>query len=71
LFLGVPDTDVAKLIESCQKTGKIYNQIYEKIETELDQKGLQKKKVRIQDQKYIDMQTSSLKANLIILILIP
>jgi len=60
LFLGVPDTDLAKLIESCQKKGEIYNKIYEKIETELDQKGLQKKKVRIHDQKYIDMQTCSL-----------
>ena len=40
LLLGVPDTNLAKLIENCQKTGEIHNKIYVKIETELEQKGL-------------------------------
>ncbi len=60
LFLGVPDTDLAKLIEGSQKTGRIYKDIYEKIDAELELKGLEKKKIRIQDQKYIDMQTGTL-----------
>ena len=64
LFLGVPDTDFAKLIEEAQNTGAIYDSIYQQIEKDLDRKGLQKKKERVLDQKYIDRQTSSLSDEL-------
>jgi hypothetical protein len=60
LFLGVSDTDFAKIIEEVQNTGAIYPEIYERIEKYLDKKGLQKKKERILDQQYIERQTDSL-----------
>ena len=64
LFLEVPDTDLAKIIEEAQNTGAIYDLIYQQIEKDLDRKGLQKKKERVLDQKYIDRQTGSLSDEL-------
>jgi len=64
LFLGVPDTDFAKIIDEAQKTGSIYDEIYERIEKCLDKKGLKKKKERVLDQKYIERQTDSLNDEL-------
>ena len=57
LFLGVPDTDFAKLIEGAVETGSIYSEIYKKIESDLDRKGLLKKRERILDRQYIEKQT--------------
>lgn len=64
LFLEVPDTDLAKIIEEAQNTGVIYDLIYQQIEKDLDRKGLQKKKERALDQKYIDRQTGNLSDEL-------
>ena len=57
LLLGVPDTDFAKIIEESIKTGSIYNEIYERIEKDLDIKGLLKKYYRKLDREYIEKQT--------------
>ena len=64
LFLEVPNTDLAKTIEEAQKTGAIYDSIYQQIETDLVEKGLQQKKERVFDQKYIYKQTGSLSDEL-------
>ena len=60
LLLGVPDTDFAKLIEGATETGSIYNEIYQRIEKDLDIKGLLKKQERKLDREYIDKQTGVL-----------
>ena len=63
LFLGVPDTDFAKLIEGAVETGSIYSEIYKKIESDLDRKALLKKRERILDRQYIEKQTGVLSAD--------
>jgi hypothetical protein len=60
LFLGVPDTDFSKIIEGAIETDSIYNETYQRIEKELDKKGLQKKKERKLDREYIEKQTDIL-----------
>jgi len=60
LLLGVPDTDFAKLIDGAIETGSIYNEIYHRIEEDLDKKGLQKKKERRLNREYIERQTGVL-----------
>ena len=60
LLLGVPDTDFAKLIEGAIETGLIYDEIYQRIDKELDIKGLRKKQDRKLDREYIEKQTEIL-----------
>ena len=43
LLLWVPDTDFAKLIDGYIETGSIYDEIYQRIEKNLETKGLLKK----------------------------
>ena len=57
LLLGVPDTDFAKLIEVAIETGSIYSEIIQRIEIDLDIKGLRKKHERKLDREYIENQT--------------
>jgi len=57
LLLGVPDTDFAKLIEEAIETGSIYSEISQRIEKDLDTKGLLKKQYRKLDREYIEKQT--------------
>lgn len=59
-LFGVPDTNLAKLIKFSQKTGSLYSEIYKRIDGDLDRKGLEKKKIRIQDKMYIAGQTGLL-----------
>ena len=58
LFLGVPDTDFAKLIEGAVETGSIYSEIYKKIESDLDRKALLKKRERILDSTAVSASSS-------------
>ncbi len=60
LLLGVPDTNFAKLIEGAIETGSIYDEINQRIEKDLDIKGLLKKQERKLDREYIEKQTGVL-----------
>ncbi len=60
ILFGIPDTNLAKLIKFSLETGRLYNEIYKRIESDLDRKGLEKKKIRIQDRMYIAKQTAIL-----------
>ena len=60
VLFGVPDTNLAKLIEYSLETGSLFREIYKRIDTDLDKKGLEKKKIRIQDKMYIAKQTGLL-----------
>ncbi len=59
-LFGVSDTNLAKLIIFSQVTGKLNNKIYSRIESDLDRKGLENKKKRIEDKMYIAKQTGLL-----------
>lgn len=59
-LFGVPDTNLAKLIKFSQETGSLYSEIYKRIDADLDRKGLEKKKIRIQDKMYLERQTGLL-----------
>ncbi|MCF7791559.1 MAG: hypothetical protein K9M56_06135 [Victivallales bacterium] len=56
-LFGIPDTNLAKLIKFSQERGSLYNEIYKRINADLDRKGLEKKKIRKQDKMYIASQT--------------
>jgi len=60
ILFGAPDTNLSKLIKFSVETGMLYHEIYERIESDLDRKGLKKKRIRIQDKMYIAKQTSYL-----------
>lgn len=57
LFLGVPDTVLAKNIEEVEKAALEHSEIYTRIDRDLDQKALEKKKVRHLDKQYKNIQT--------------
>lgn len=59
-LFGEPNTKLSKLIKFSQETGSLYNEIYERIDRDLDRKGLEKKKIRNDDKKYIADQTGLL-----------
>lgn len=63
-LFGVPDTKLAKLINFSQETGSLYSEIYKRINADLDRKGLEKKKIRIKDKRYIANQTGFLSEDL-------
>ncbi len=60
ILFGIPDTKLAKLIKFSLETGELYKEIYKKIESDLDRKGLEKKEIRIKDKLYLAKQTGIL-----------
>ena len=58
LFLGVPDTDLAKIIGEVQKTGKKHPEIYKMLDQDIDKKALEKKRIRHLDKQYKNRETS-------------
>lgn len=59
-LFGEPDTNLSKLIKFTYETGSLYNEIYKRIDADLDRKGIEKKKIRKQDKMYLAMQTGLL-----------
>ena len=62
LFTTAPNTDLAKMIEEVLQTGLQNPEIYKRIETDLDNAGLAKKKDRILDNRFKHMQTPFLSS---------
>ncbi len=60
ILFGIPDTNLAKIIKFSNETGRLYQEIYKRIDSDLDRKGLIKKRIRIQDKMYIAGQTDFL-----------
>ena len=64
LFLGVPDTDLAKIIEEVQEAGKNHPEIYEKLDRDIDEKALEKKRIRYLNKQYKNRKASFLSDDL-------
>jgi len=58
LFLGVPDTDLARIMEEVQITGKNHPEIYEILDQDIDKKALEKKHIRQLDKQYKNRETA-------------
>lgn len=64
LLLGVPNTDLAKIVEEVETAGEKHPEIYEKLNTDLDQKALEKKRIRYLNKQYRNKQTPFLNEDL-------
>ncbi len=57
LFLGVPDTDFAKIIEEVNKTLEKHPEIRDKADFDLDKAALEKKRIRYLNKQYKNRNT--------------
>ncbi len=64
LLLGVPDTDLAKIIGEVQKTGENHPEIYKMLDEDIDKEALEKKRIRHLNKQYKNRITSFLNSEL-------
>ena len=61
LFLAVPDTDFRDFLEEIEEFVKFAPEILDMIEKDLDAYALEKKRIRLEDRRFLENQTHDLE----------